>query len=121
MSIKKSISLLIFSALLILPIQIAKAGDIDVQTGNVRVIVGKDSAINIQSKSPRVIPHRQLGNPSLRRQHWPRFNRPSKHTTWIKQTNLCNGRSYRHQSTQTSGSGRSIAQTSSSTSTTVCR
>jgi len=53
MSIK--VDLLLISALLILPIQIA-AGDIDVQTGNLRVIVGKDSGINIQSRSPRVIP-----------------------------------------------------------------
>jgi len=36
-------------------LQIAKAGDIDVQTGNLRVIVGTGS-INIQSRSPRVIP-----------------------------------------------------------------
>jgi len=67
MSIKQSISLLIVSALLVLPSSIARAGDIDVQT-NVRVTVGKDGGINIQSRSPRVIviPHRQLGNPYLR-------------------------------------------------------
>jgi len=63
MSIKQSISLLIVS-LLVLPSSIARAGDIDVQTANVRVTVGKDGGINIQSRSPRVIviPHRQLGN-----------------------------------------------------------
>jgi len=63
MSIKQSISLLIVSALLVLPSSIARAGDIDVQTANVRVTVGKDGGINIQSRSPRVIviPHRQLG------------------------------------------------------------
>jgi len=54
MSIKQSISLLIVSALLVLPSS-ARAGDIDVQTANVRVTVGKDGGINIQSRSPRVI------------------------------------------------------------------
>jgi len=53
MSIKQSISLLIVSALLVLPSSIARAGDIDVQTANVRVTVGKDGGINIQSRSPR--------------------------------------------------------------------
>jgi hypothetical protein len=122
MTIRKSISLFIVSALLVLPSGIARAGDIDVQTANVRVTVGKDGGINIQSRAPRVIPHRQLGNPSLRRQHWPKLNRTSKHNTWIKQSTLCNGRSYSHQSTQTSGSGSRGSQTqSSTTSTTVCR
>jgi len=53
MSIKMSI--LIVSALLVLPSGIARAGDIDVQTSNVRVTVGKNGGINIQSKSPAVI------------------------------------------------------------------
>jgi len=44
MSIKQSISLLIVSALLVLPSSIARAGDIDVQTANVRVTVGKMAA-----------------------------------------------------------------------------
>ncbi len=116
MSIKKSISLLIVSALLVLPSGIAKAGDIDVQTNSVRVTVGKNGGINIQSRPSgvNIIPQH-------RRQALPKLNRTSKHNTWIKQTTVCNGRSYTHQSTQTSGSGSRSSQTQSSTSTTVCR
>jgi hypothetical protein len=122
MSIKKSISLFILSALLVLPSQIAQADDIDVQTDGLRVTVGKNGGINIQSRPSGVnaIPHHRVPGPSLRRQSWPKLNRPSKHNTWIKQTTLCNRRSYNHQSTQTSG-GRSIVRTQTSTSTTVCR
>jgi hypothetical protein len=122
MSINKSISLLIVSALLVLPGQIAKAGNIDVQTDGVRVIVGKNGGINIQSQPSgvNVIPHYRVPGPSLRRQHWPKLNRSSKHNNWIKQTTVCNRRSYSQQSTQTSG-GRRIAQSQSSTSTMVCR
>lgn len=59
MSIKKSTSLLIVSALLVLPRQIGKAGDIDVQTNGARVTVCKDGGINIQSRPTEVnvIPH----------------------------------------------------------------
>jgi len=46
----KSISLLIVSALLVLPSGIAFAGNIDVQTNGVRVTVGKNGGINIQSR-----------------------------------------------------------------------
>ncbi len=120
MSIKTSVSLLIVSVL-VLPSGISRAGDIDVQTSNVRVTVGKNGGINIQSKSPGVIaiPHRQLSNPSLRRQHWPKLNRTSKYNTRIKQATLCNGRTSSHQSTQISGGSRG-SQTQT-TSTTVCR
>ena len=123
MSIKKSISLLIVSALLVLPSGIAKAGNIDVQTNGVRVTVGKNGGINIQSRPSgvNIIPQHRVPSPSLRRQALPRLNRTSKHNTWIKQTTVCNGRSYTHQSTQTSGSGSRSSQTQSSTSTTVCR
>jgi len=41
MSINKSISLLILSALLVLPSQMRKQVNIDVQTDGVRVTVGK--------------------------------------------------------------------------------
>ena len=114
MSIKKSISLLIVSALLVLPNGIAKAGDIDVQTNSVRVTVGKNGGINIQSRPSgiNIIPQH-------RRQALPKLNRTSKHNTWIKQATLCNGRSYSHQSTQISGGSRG-SQTQT-TSTTVCR
>jgi len=47
---QKSISLLIVSALLVLPSGIAFAGNIDVQTNGVRVTVGKNGGINIQSR-----------------------------------------------------------------------
>jgi len=98
MSINKSISLLIVSALLVLLAEIAQAGDIDVQT-DVRVTVGKNGGINIQSRPSGVnaIPHHRVPGP-LRRQHWPKLY--SKHNTWIKQTTVCNRRSYSHQSTR---------------------
>ena len=109
MSIKTSVSLLIVSVL-VLPSGISRAGDIDVQTSNVRVTVGKNGGINIQSKSPGVIAIPQ---------HWPKLNRTSKYNTRIKQATLCNGRTSSHQSTQISGGSRG-SQTQT-TSTTVCR
>ena len=124
MSINKSISFLIVSALLILPGIIAKASDIDVQTTSSRVTVGKDGSISIiESKSPGVvvIPNHRVPNSVYRHQHWPIRNRTDKYNTWIKKTTQCNGSSYSHQSTQTSASGTRIGKTNTSTSTTVCR
>lgn len=123
MSINKSISFLIVSALLILPGIIAKASDIDVQTTSSRVTVGKDGSISIiESKSPGVvvIPNHRVPNSVYRHQHWPIRNPTSNYNTWIKKTPQCSS-SYSHQSTQTSASGRRVGKTNTSTSTTVCR
>ena len=119
----KSISFLVVSTLIVLPVGIARAGGVDVQTGNVRVTVGKNDGIIIKSRPTgvRVIPNHRASSPIYRRQPWPMGNSQSTHNTWIKKTTQCHGSSYSHQSTQTSGSGRSVAQTHSSTSTTVCR
>ena len=123
MSINKSISFLIVSALLILPGIIAKASDVDVQTTSSRVTVGKDGSISIiKSKSPGVvvIPNHRVPNSVYRHQHWPIRNRTSNYNTWIKKITQCSS-SYSHQSTQTSASGRRVGKTNTSTSTTVCR
>ena len=123
MSINKSISFLVVSALLILPGIIAKAGDIDVQTTSSKVTVGEDGSISIvESKSPGVvvIPNHRLPDSVYRHQHWPIRNRTSNYNTWIKKTTQCSS-SYSHQSTQTSASGRRVGKTNTSTSTTVCR
>ena len=123
MSINKSISFLIVSALLILPGIVAKASDIDVQTTSSRVTVGKNGSISIiKSKSPGavVIPNQRVPNSVYRHQHWPIRNPTSKYNTWIKKTTQCSS-SYSHQSTQTSASGRRVGKTNTSTSTTVCR
>jgi len=77
MSIKQSISLLIVSALLVLPSSIARAGDIDVQTANVRGNCRQDGGINIQSRSPRVIVISSSIRQFYLRQHWPKLNRTS--------------------------------------------
>lgn len=124
MSIKKLVSFLFISALLVLPSGIVRADDIDVQTPNVRVTVGRDGGINIQSKPSRVIviPHHRVPGSSLGRQRWPKLNRTITHNTRIKKTTQCHQSSYSRQSTQTSGSGRRASQTQSSTTftTTVC-
>ena len=124
MSINKSISFLIVSALLILPGIIAKASDVDVQTTSSRVTVGKDGSISIiKSKSPGVvvIPNHRVPNSVYRHQHWPIRNRTDNYNTWIKKITQCNGSSYSHQSTQTSTYETRIGKTNTSTSTTVCR
>lgn len=122
MSIKKSISFLIVSALLVLPNGIAKAGDINVHTPGVRVTVGKDGGVNVQSGQTRVIttPNRLL-IPSYRRPPLPTSYRTSTHNTQIKQKTVCRGSTYSHQSTYTSGGSQTAQVQSSTTSTTVCR
>ena len=121
MSIKKSISLIIVSALLVLPNGIAKAGDINVHTPGVRVTVGKDGGVNVQSGQTRVVtPPNRLLIPSYRRP-LPTNYRTSTYSPKINQKTVCRGSTYSHQSTYTSGGSQTAQIQRSTSSTTVCR
>ncbi len=115
MNVKKTIYCLVFSALLLSP-QVASAGDINIQTQTTRVRVGTDSGINIQTRGRPLSGYnlwRRL--PDSSRRNW-NITRNYRHSQ-----GSCRSNGYTYQSTQRIISGSSIAQTMSSSSTTVCQ
>lgn len=124
MIIKQSLSLLVLSAFLVLPSGIAKAGDVDVQTGNMRTTIGQDRDISVKNGGSEVIINRDRTSPNIRRRHGRIYNR-IKNRTWrvspqVRRTqNTCKNGSYSHQSSQSTVSSNGVSRTRSSEST-VC-
>ncbi|KAM3095138.1 hypothetical protein ACKFKG_14625 [Phormidesmis sp. 146-35] len=115
MTIKKSISWLVFSALLSLP-NIANANGIDIQSDNTRVRV-ETGSINIQTRG--VKPLSGIGSyRSLPKFQYPR-NWNSRYSGYLRSN--CRNNSYSYNSTQRDVSGTSVVQTRNYASTTVCR
>ena len=118
---KQSLSLLVLSAFLVLPSGIAKAGDVDVQTGNMRTTISQNRDITVKNGGSEVIIHRT--SPNVRRQRI--YNR-IKNRTWrgspqVRRTqNTCKNGNYSHQSSQTTVSSNGVSRTRSSEST-VCK
>jgi len=106
MSALKSVSLLVISAILLLPVA-ARANDLDIQTDATRVTVGTDSGIKIEPRGIATNYPNQWRSPAYYRRNWG-----SRNCNWTR----LNQGSY-----QTSSSGSGVAQTYSSTSTRVCR
>lgn len=128
MPAKKIFSLLALSALLSFPAGIATAGEIDIQNEDVRVRVGPDSGVSIQTDptrttiSPLRVPSASRARIYQRiyRNRIPNLRTlriPSKRTTTLG----CNGRTVTQQSVHRSSSGSSSNQTYSSQTTTTCR
>lgn len=122
MIIKQSLSLLVLSAFLVLPSGIAKAGDVDVQTGNMRTTISQDRDISVRNGGSEVIINRDRTSGNIRRQRI--YNR-IKNRTWrgypqVRRTqNTCRSGNYSHQSSQTTVSNNGVSRTRSSEST-VC-
>ena len=121
MIIKQTLSLLAVSALMVLPAGIATAGDIDVQTGSMRVRVNEDGSTIINS-TPRqtiIVPGRV---PTSKVRILPNSNR--RYSVWKNSQStpdICNGRrKITQQSTHSNRSGSSVNRTYSSTTTTSC-
>lgn len=120
MIIKQTLSLLAVSALMVLPAGIATAGDIDVQTGSMRVRVNEDGSTIINS-SPRqtiIVPGRV---PTSRGRILPNSNR--RYSVWKNSQsmpNICKGRKVTQRSSHSNRSGSSVNRTYSSTTTTSC-
>jgi hypothetical protein len=120
MIIKRTLSLLALSALMVLPAGIATARDIDVQTGSMRVRVNEDGStiINSTPKQTIIVPSRV---PTSRIRVLPNRNR--RYSVWKNSQStpsICNGRKITQQSTQSNRSGTSVNRTYSSTTTTSC-
>lgn len=121
MIIKQTLSLLAVSALMVLPAGIATAGDIDVQTGSMRVRVSEDGTtiINSTPKQTIIVPSRRIPTSKIR----VLPNRNQRYSVWKNSQsipNICNGKKITQQSTQTNRSGTSVNRTYSSTTTTSC-
>lgn len=120
MIIRQLISLLALSALT-LPAGIASAGDVDIQTGTMRVRVREDGTTTINSTPKQTILLPQTLTPSKIRVLPNRNQRYSVGKNPKSTPNLsCNGRSITQQSTQRNGSGTAVNRTYSSTTTTSC-
>lgn len=123
---KQSISLLFVSTLLVLPVGIARAGDIDVQTGNMRANITQERGVSVKNGQTEVTisPTRSL--PNYRYRNWRIRNSQINRSPWVKKPEIrhtqknCKGGSYSHQSTQTTVSNGGASRTYSSAST-VCR
>jgi len=122
---KQTISLLVASVLLILPSGIAQAGDVDVQTGNMRATVVQDGNISVKNGRSQVNINRDRSSPNYRLRRWRIQNPPIKRRPPVvnpqvrrTQTN-CKGSTYSHQSSQTTVSSGGVTRTRSSEST-VC-
>ncbi|MFQ4141792.1 hypothetical protein [Chlorogloeopsis sp. ULAP02] len=119
MPAKRSISILLLSALMALPAGIATAGDIDIQNGNTRVRIDGNNDITIKkapSSTTSISPFRWPSSGV-----WIQKNRVYRvPTVKIPQTTrgYCSGRTLTQQSVKNSSSATS--RTYSSTTTTSC-
>lgn len=119
---KQSISLLILSAFLVLPSGIAKAGNVDVQTGNMRTTIGQDRDISVKNGESQVNINRRT-SPNLRHRQGRIYNRIKnrrRESPQVRRTqNTCKNGSYSRQSSQSTVSSNGVSRTRSSEST-VC-
>ena len=117
---KQCISLLALPALMILPADIARAGDIDIQTENARVIVDRGGGIIINSATTgtTILPQRQTTSvvPIYKNQRF-RILKSSRRTPVL----LCRQREYTRNQTYSDRYGRAINYASNSTTVTTCQ
>lgn len=123
---KKSISVLIASIVLVLPMEMAKAGNVEIRSSNGGSTVVRGDDIRVTNGNSQVTIQRN--RPTVRsRDRWRRiYNTRTKRSPWSvspqvrrTQTTCRGGTTYSHQSsTTTSSNGISRTQSSS---TTTCR
>lgn len=113
---KKSISLFTISALLVLPVGIASAGEIDLETDNVRLTIDQDGDIQVQNAQPRavIVPNRTPANVRVRKNGAYRVLKYPGRTAVV-----CRATGTKRTSTLRSRS--TINRTQSATSTTICQ
>ncbi|NJR50557.1 MAG: hypothetical protein HC780_14280 [Leptolyngbyaceae cyanobacterium CSU_1_3] len=116
MTIKKSISWLVFSALLSSP-GVANANGIDLQTGSTRVQVGTNGDINIQTRGVKPLSGFESFQSLPKFQYPKNWNVPSSSSL----RNHCRNNSYSYNNTQRNSLGSSVIYTRNYASTTVCR
>ncbi len=107
MSAKQTISILALSVLMILPAEIATAGNIKVQNGNSRVTINPNGDINIRNSRRRLYRRRVNRGSAIR------VPSRSVYRQTIKQRSNCT--TYRSTSKSGSGNNRSYARTSTTT------
>ena len=122
---KQSISLLVVSALLILPSGIAKVGNINLQNGNMRTTVVQEHNVSIKNSNSQVKINRDRSSPIYHHRHRQIYNsRLQNRLATVKPQrriqNNCQGGTYSHQNSQTTVSGGGVSRTHSSTST-MCK
>lgn len=119
--ITKAISFLIASAFLVLPSGIAQAGDVDVQTGNMRATVVEGNTKVTNGRSQVTI---NRDRPNYRRNgriYNSRLKRIPVVSPQVRRTQSnCKGSTYSHQSSQTTVSSNGNTRTQRSE-TTVCK
>ncbi|MBD2304947.1 hypothetical protein H6G17_05390 [Chroococcidiopsis sp. FACHB-1243] len=125
---KKSISVLVASIFLVLPMEMAKAGNVEIRSSNGGSTVVRGDDIRVTNGNSQVTIQRN--RPAVRSSNrWRRiYNTRTRRSPWSvspqvrrTQTSCRGGSTYSHQSSSTttsSGSGVSRTQTSS---TTTCR
>ena len=107
MSAKQTISILALSVLMILPAEIATAGNIKVQNGNSRVTINRNGDINIRNSRRRLYRRRVNRGSAIR------VPSRSVYRQTIKQRSNCT--TYRSTRKSGSGNNRSYARTSTTT------
>jgi hypothetical protein len=122
---KQSISLLVVSALLILPSGIAKVGNINLQNGNTQATVVQERNISIKNSNSQVKINRDRSSPIYHHRHRQIYNsrlqnRPATVKPQRRIQNNCQAGTYSHQSSQTTVSGDGVSLTHSSAST-MCK
>lgn len=113
---KKSISLLTISALLVLPVGIASAGEMNLETDNVRLTIGQDGDIKVQSAQTgaTIVPSRAPASVRVPKNGTYRvLKSPGKTTVVCRATGT--------KRTSTLSSRSTTNRTQSATSTTICQ
>lgn len=108
MSVKQTISILALSVLMIIPAEIATAGNIKVQNGNSRVIINRNGDIKIRNSRRRRFYRRRI-----RRGRATRVPSRSVYRQTIKKRGNCT--TYRSTRKSGSGNNRSYARTRTTT------
>ncbi len=122
--ITQAISFLIASAFLVLPSGIVQAGDVDVQTGNMRATVVENGNTSVKNGRSEVNINRD--RPNYHRRNGRIYNSRLKRrlpvvSPQVRRTQSnCKGSNYSHQSSQTTVSSNGTTRTQRSE-TTVCK
>lgn len=113
---KQSISLLACSAIMLLPVGIATAGEVDLQTDNARVLLDRNGGIIINSSGTQttITPNSRVGVQKNQRLRSLKVLRRS-------QTLQCRNRVYTENRAVNNRSGATVNRTYSSTTTTTCQ
>jgi hypothetical protein len=133
----KPLALLVLPIVLILPIGVAQASDLDVQTDSARVTIASDGGMRIESTDSGtiIIPSHRTAIPNLsglsrqtvspsrpifdRYRPWWNNQSLTLSQPQITQTH-CSGSGYSQQISQSSSSGTGVSRSYSSTSTNTC-